>query len=74
MRPNPTSQLVARAEKGERIVIARNGKPVALLGPASGRKRVFSSDDPLLRVEEYAYDGAVGKLSSLDFDRTIYGA
>jgi prevent-host-death family protein len=68
------SQLVARAEKGERIVIARNGKPVAQLGPAFVRRRVFSSDDPLLHVEEYAYDGAVGKLSSSDIDQTIYGA
>jgi len=30
------SKLVARAEAGERIVIARNGRPVAELGPAGG--------------------------------------
>lgn len=30
------SKLVARAEAGERITIARNGRPVAELGPASG--------------------------------------
>ena len=29
------SQLVARAEAGEDIVIARNGKPVARLGPVA---------------------------------------
>ena len=28
------SKLVARAEAGERITIARNGRPVAELGPA----------------------------------------
>ena len=33
------SQLVARAEKGERITIARGGKPVAELGPTRKRKR-----------------------------------
>jgi len=33
------SQLVARAEKGERITIARGGKPVAELGPTRRRKR-----------------------------------
>ncbi|WP_439564225.1 type II toxin-antitoxin system Phd/YefM family antitoxin [Microcella sp.] len=30
------SKLVARAEAGERITIARNGRPVAELGPAGG--------------------------------------
>ena len=30
------SKLVARAEAGERIPIARNGRPVAELGPAGG--------------------------------------
>ena len=31
------SQLVERAEAGEDIVIARNGKPVARLVPVAGR-------------------------------------
>ena len=30
------SKLVARAEAGERITVARNGRPVAELGPAGG--------------------------------------
>lgn len=30
------SKLVARAEAGERITIARNGRPVAELGPTGG--------------------------------------
>lgn len=50
------SKLVARAEAGEEIVIARNGKPVARLVPVAGtnslaavhgvwRGRVQISDD-----------------------------
>ena len=52
------SQLIARAEKGERITIARAGKPVAQLGPAPKAKRSkLPPNDPLLRVDEYAVDG-----------------
>ncbi len=31
------SRLLARVEAGERIVIARAGKPIAVLGPAQER-------------------------------------
>jgi len=68
------SQLVARAEKGERITIARAGKPVAQLGPAPKTKRgKLPPDDPLLRVEEYAVDGPGGPLSAREIDRIVYG-
>ena len=68
------SQLIARAEKGERITIARAGKPVAQLGPAPKAKRCkLPPDDPLLRVEEYAVDGPGGPLSARDIDRIVYG-
>ena len=68
------SQLVARAEKGERITIARAGKPVAQLGPAPAtRRRKLPPDDPLLRVDEYSFDGPVGKLTNADIDRIVYG-
>jgi len=68
------SQLVARAEKGERITIARAGKPVAQLVPAPQRKRrKLPLDDPLLRVEEYAFDGPGGKLTNAEIDRIVYG-
>lgn len=33
------SRLISAAEAGETIVIARNGKPVALLGPVPKRPR-----------------------------------
>jgi prevent-host-death family protein len=34
------SQLVERVEAGEDVVIARNGKPVARLVPATGRNSI----------------------------------
>ena len=68
------SQLIARAEKGERITIARAGKPVAQLGPAPKAKRSkLPPDDPLLRLDEWSFDGPVGKLTNADIDRIVYG-
>ena len=68
------SQLVARAERGERITIARDGKPVAQLGPAPKRKRpALPADDPLLNLDTFAVDGPGGPLSNEDIDRTLYG-
>jgi prevent-host-death family protein len=37
------SKLLERVERGERIVIARAGKPVAQLGPVPKREIVFGS-------------------------------
>ena len=68
------SRLVARAEKGERILIARNCKPVAQLGPAPKSKaRKIPLDDPLLNLEEFAVRGPGGKLTNEEIDRILYG-
>ena len=68
------SRLVARAEKGERIVIARNGKPVAQLGPAPKSKaHKIPPDDPLLNFEKFAVAGPGGKLTNVQIDRILYG-
>ena len=68
------SKLVARAELGERIIIARAGKPVAQLGPHGMRKRRASVlEDPLLRVDEYSFDGPIGPVGNADIDRIVYG-
>jgi prevent-host-death family protein len=68
------SQLVARAERGERIIIARNGKPVAQLGPAPKAKRAgLPPDDPLLNLDDFAIDGAGGTLTNTDIDTILYG-
>lgn len=69
------SRLVARAEKGERITIARAGKPVAQLGPApKTRRRRLPPDDPLLNLGKFGFDGPGGKLGNEEMDRIIYGA
>ena len=68
------SQLLARAERGERIIIARNGKPVAQLGPAPRAKRAaLPPDDPLLNLGDFAIDGTGGTLTNTDIDRVLYG-
>lgn len=69
------SQLVARAEKGERITIARNGKPVAQLGPARRRRggRKLPQDEPLLNLDTFAVDGPGGEITSEAIDHTLYG-
>lgn len=61
------SRLLARVERGERIVIARAGKPVAELRPVRKEKRrLIPLDDPLLRVDEYSYDGPLGPTTNRD--------
>ncbi len=68
------SQLVARAERGERITIARAGKPVAQLGPTPSRKgRRVADDDPLLNLDAFAIEGPGGTMSNADIDRILYG-
>ena len=67
------SRLVARAEQGERIIIARAGKPVAQLGPPAKPERASMLDDPLLRVDEYSFDGPIGPGGNEDIDRIVYG-
>jgi prevent-host-death family protein len=60
------SKLLARVEAGERIIIAKAGKPVAELGPINERpaRRILGQDrglviihpefdDPLPEFEEY---------------------
>jgi prevent-host-death family protein len=69
------SRLVARAEKGERIVIARNGKPVAQLGPAPKSKpQKVPADDPLLNLDLFGFNGPGGRLTNRQIDRLLYGA
>jgi prevent-host-death family protein len=38
------ASLVSRAEKGEQIVVTRNGRPVACLGPLPEKKPVVYGD------------------------------
>lgn len=65
------SRLVARAERGEKVVIARAGKPVAVLGPPPRGKR--RAPDPLLDVDAYAFGGPIGETDNAALDRDLYG-
>jgi prevent-host-death family protein len=44
--------LVARAEAGEQIVVTRNGRPVACLGPLPAKKPIVFGDLRGLRVSD----------------------
>jgi len=69
------SDLVARVERGERIVIARAGRPVAQLVPAPRTRRTaLPPDDPILHPDRYGFDGPGGPLPAVAADRIIYGA
>jgi prevent-host-death family protein len=48
------SRLLARVERGERIVIARAGKPVAMLIPYADAppRRIPGRDEGLIRIGE----------------------
>ena len=52
------SKLVERAERGERIVIARAGKPIAELGPLHNRDIVFGSHEGELDIDWEAFEAA----------------
>jgi hypothetical protein len=53
---------------------ARAGKPTAELRFARKIKnRSCSLDDPLLRVQEYGYDGPTGSTANDNINRTVYG-
>jgi prevent-host-death family protein len=68
------SRLVARAERGERITIARAGQPVAQLVPAPRRERLrLPPNDPLLNLDTFAVSGPGGKFTNPDIDRKLYG-
>ena len=67
-------RLIARVGRGERIVIARAGKPVAELRPVRKlKRRSIPLDDPLLQVDEYSYDGPIGPTTNRDIDSTVCG-
>lgn len=68
------ARIIARGERGARIAIVRTGKAVAELRPVrETKKRSIPPDDPLLRVNEYSYDGQIGPMNNRDIDSTVYG-
>lgn len=68
------SKLLARVQRGERITIAKAGKPVALLVPTETRAGLrLPPGDPLLNLDSFAVDGPGGKLTNAEIDHTLYG-
>ena len=68
------SQLLARVEKGERITVARAGKPVARLVPADlPPPDALPPDDPLLNLDAFGFDGPGRQLTNTEVDRIVYG-
>ena len=68
------SELLTRVERGERITVARAGKPVAKLVPVDQPPPgALPPDDPLLNLDEFGFDGPGTPLTNAELDRTIYG-
>ena len=68
------SELIAKVEKGEKITIARAGKPIAqLVRVPTAKRRGLPPDDPLLHLDTFAVDGPGGKLTNVEIDRVLYG-
>lgn len=62
-------------ERGERITIARAGRPFAIIAPVPPDQRPpLPPDDPLLNLEKFGFDGPGGKLTSAEIDRIVCGA
>jgi prevent-host-death family protein len=69
------SRLLARVERGERITIARAGKPVAVIAPPPAASTgSLAPDDPLLNLDAYGFDGPGGSLTNREIDRAVYSA
>lgn len=63
---NKLSQLVNAAEKGEVIIVARNGKPAAKLVPLDyGERREWSAG-----VQSFLQSGAQHDPTAFDIDRS----
>ena len=59
------SALLARVEQGERIVITRNGRPIARLVRA-GNRRKKPYNDVVRRIDEFRATHSLGDLSLRD--------
>lgn len=68
------SALLARVERGERITVARAGKPVARLVPVEGTSEAgLPPDDPLLNLDQFGFEGPAEGLTNTEMDRVVYG-
>lgn len=61
-------------QAGERFVLTYRGEPVARLEPVRPQSSAIPDDDPIFRVDDYAVDGAGGRLTNEEVDLLIYGS
>lgn len=66
-------RILAAVRRGERVLLTYRGRPVARLEPVGEEAAGSEGDEPLLRLEEYAFEGPDGRLTNQDIDRLAYG-
>lgn len=59
--------------RGERLLLTYRGEPVARIEPVRAEPSAVGEDDPLVRIDDFAVDGAGGPLTNEEIDRLIYG-
>jgi prevent-host-death family protein len=68
---NDTRALLRRVEAGEHVTITVDGRPVAVLAPASGRLRWMSKDEFVRRFADKQADaGLTAELRQLNPEMT----
>lgn len=64
-----TGRIIARVQKGERLILTRRGKPVARLEPIGSES--VAADDPFYSLCDLAEPA--GTLTNPSIDRILYG-
>lgn len=67
-------KVLKRLASGESLVLTHRGKPVARLEPPLPQAVGVAADDPVFRIDDYAFDGPGKSLSNKDIDRLVYGS
>ncbi len=65
--------VLRRLRRGERLVLAHRGKPVARLEPLERTVRNEREEDPFLGIHRRATVSPKGKTRHADIDRVVYG-
>ncbi|MGW0333115.1 type II toxin-antitoxin system Phd/YefM family antitoxin [Streptomyces sp. NPDC003011] len=61
------SKILAAAERGERITVTKNGRPVAILSPVTDETAPPSPADPVGKDEKPVYPFRTDPMGDLDF-------
>ena len=68
------SRLVQRAARGEEIIIARNGVPIAKLTRLRANSGAIPKSDPVRNLDEHGFEGPGSVLTNREIDQIVYGA